>query len=112
MLRYQASRLGLEITNADCDEAIQAMPELQENGRFNRELLERVLQINRDRGEFEGQVRQDLVNRRLRGLVVDGVSVSDAEIENRYNQDREQVNVTFVRLPAADLGKTDRKSVV
>src|SRR5262245_3462194 len=106
MLRYQASRLGLEITNADCDEAIQAMPELQENGRFNRELLERVLQINRDRGEFEGQVRQDLLNRRLRGLVVDGVSVSDAEIEDRYRQEREQLNLEFVKVPSASLEKS------
>jgi len=42
----------------------------------------------------------------VRGLVVDGVSVSDAEIEDRYRQDREQVNVGFVRLSSADVAKT------
>jgi peptidyl-prolyl cis-trans isomerase D len=106
LLRHEAQRLGLDVGDDEVMTTITNMPELQENGRFNRELLERVLEINRDRGEFEGQVRQDLVNRRVRGLVVDGVSVSDAEIEDRYRQDREQVNVEFVRVSSADAGKT------
>ena len=106
LLRHEADRLGLQVSDDDVVNAIQSMPELQEDGRFNRELLERVLQINRDRGEFEGQVRQDLVNRRLRGLIVDGVSVSDAEVEDRYRQDREQLNLEFVRVPVAELEKT------
>ena len=106
LLRHEAQRLGLDVGDDEVMTTITNMPELQENGRFNRELLERVLEINRDRGEFEGQVRQDLVNRRVRGLVVDGVSVSDAEIEDRYRQDREQVNVEFVRLSSADVAKT------
>jgi peptidyl-prolyl cis-trans isomerase D len=106
LLRHEADRLGLEVGDDEVMTTITSMPELQENGRFNRERLERVLELNRDRGEFEGQVRQDLVNRRVRGLVVDGMSVSDAEIDDRYRQDREQVNVEFVRLSSADLAKT------
>jgi peptidyl-prolyl cis-trans isomerase D len=106
LLRHEAQRLGLDVGDDEVMTTITSMPELQENGRFNRELLERVLELNRDRGEFEGQVRQDLVNRRVRGLIVDGVTVSDAEIEDRYRQDREQVNVEFVRLSSADLAKT------
>jgi len=106
LLRHEADRLGIEVSEQDVVDTITSMPELQQDGRFNRELLERVLQIQRDRGEFEAQVRQDLVNRRVRELVIDGVSVSDAEIEERYSQDREQVDLAFVRVPAADLAKT------
>lgn len=106
LLRHEADRLGLDVSEQDVLNAIATMPELQENGRFNRDLLERVLQIQRDRGEFEAQVRQDLVNRRLRGLVVDGVSVSDAEVEDRYRQEREQLNLDFVKVPVAGLAKT------
>jgi len=106
LLRHEADRLGLDVGDDEVLTTITSMPELQENGRFNRELLERVLQLQRDRGEFEAQVRQDLVNRRVRGLIIDGVSVSDAEVEDRYRQDREQVNVAFVRTSASDLAKT------
>src|SRR5262249_3479115 len=106
LLRHEADRLGLEVGDDEVMTTITSMPELQENGRFNRELLERVLSLNRDGGGSGGQVRQDLGNRRVGGLVVEGVAVSDAEMEDRYRQDREQVNVEFVRLSSADLAKT------
>jgi peptidyl-prolyl cis-trans isomerase D len=106
LMRHEAQQLGLQVSDEDVVNAITAMPELQRDGRFDRDLLERVLEMQRDRGEFETQVRQDLVNRRLQGLVTDGVVVSDAEILERYGRDREQVNLAFVRVPAADLAKT------
>ncbi len=103
LLRHEVEQLGLQVSDQDVVSAITSMPELQQEGRFDRDLLERVLAAQRDRGEFESQVRQDLVNRRLQGLVVDGVTVSDDEIVGRYRQDREQVNLAYVRIPAADL---------
>jgi peptidyl-prolyl cis-trans isomerase D len=101
LLRYEADRLGLEVTDGELVNAITSMPELQENGRFNRDLLERVLQMQRDRGEFESQVKQDLINQRMRSLVVDGVQVSDAEIADRYKSDREQVDLMVAKVTAA-----------
>jgi peptidyl-prolyl cis-trans isomerase D len=101
LLRHEADRLGLEVTDSELVATITAMPELQENGRFNRDLLERVLQMQRDRGEFESQVKQDLINQRMRSLVVDGVQVSDAEIADRYRQDREQVDLLVGKITAA-----------
>jgi peptidyl-prolyl cis-trans isomerase D len=101
LLRYEADRLGLEVTEGELVNAITTMPELQENGRFNRDLLERVLQMQRDRGEFESQVKQDLINQRMRSLVVDGVQVSDAEIADRYKQDREQIDLIVAKVTAA-----------
>jgi peptidyl-prolyl cis-trans isomerase D len=101
LLRHEADRLGLDVTEEELVSTITSMPELQENGRFNRDLLERVLQMQRDRGEFENQVRQDLINQRIRSLVVDGVQVSDAEIEDRYESDREQIDLIVAKIPAA-----------
>lgn len=101
LLRYEADRLGIEVTEGELVNAITTMPELQENGRFNRDLLERVLQMQRDRGEFESQVKQDLINQRMRSLVVDGVQVSDAEIADRYKVDREQVDLIVAKVTAA-----------
>ncbi len=101
LLRYEADRLGLEVTEGELVNAITTMPELQENGRFNRDLLERVLQMQRDRGEFESQVKQDLINQRMRSLVVDGVQVSDAEVAERYKQDREQIDLIVAKVTAA-----------
>jgi peptidyl-prolyl cis-trans isomerase D len=106
LLRHEVEQLGLQVSDQDVVNAITAMPELQQDGRFDKDLLERVLAAQRDRGEFESQVRQDLVNRRLQGLVVDGVVVSDDDILSRYRQDREQVNLAYVRVPVSDLLET------
>src|SRR5262249_30479273 len=106
LLRHEADRLGLDVSDQDVMTAITTMPELQRDRRFDRELLQRVLELNRDRGEFEAQVSQDLVTRRVRALVVDGVQVSDVEIAERYGQDREQVDLFYMRIPADELAKT------
>jgi peptidyl-prolyl cis-trans isomerase D len=106
LLRHEAQRLGLGVTEGELDAAIMAMPELQENGHFNRDILERALAGMRDRGEFEDQVRRGIVAERLQASVTDGVQVSDGEIEERYRLDHEQVNLDFVRISATDLAKT------
>ena len=106
LVEHEARTLGLEVTDEQLVNAITRMPELQENGRFNRELLGRILDSQRDRGEFEESLRRDLRERRLHSLVTDGVQVTAAEVEERYKFDREQVNLTFVRVGAADLAKT------
>ena len=106
LLRHEAQRLGLEVTEGELDAAIMAMPELQENGHFNRDILERALSGMRDRGEFEDQVRRGIVAERLQAAVTDGIQVSDGEIEERYRLDHEQVNLAFIRVVAADLAKS------
>src|SRR5262249_5672856 len=79
------------------------MPELQDNGRFNRDRLEAFLRAQRDRGEFEDQIRRSLVFERVQSLVTDGVQVTDGEVEERYRFDHAQARLAFVPVRAADL---------
>jgi peptidyl-prolyl cis-trans isomerase D len=105
LLRHEASRLGLTVSDGEVVDAITQMPELQDAGRFDRARLEGFLRDRRDRGEFENDVRRDLLFRRLRGIVADGVQVSDAEVEQRYRLDRDRVIVDFVRISAEERTK-------
>jgi peptidyl-prolyl cis-trans isomerase D len=106
LMEHEIRTLGLEVTDDDIVTAITRMPELQENGRFNRELLARVLDSQRDRGEFEESLRRDLREQRLRSIVTDGIVVTPAEVQERYNLDREQVTLSFVRVSAAERAKS------
>ena len=106
LVQHELRTLGLDVTDDQLVVAITRMPELQENGRFNRELLSRILDSQRDRGEFEESLRRDIREQRLHALVGDGVQVAPTEVEERYKLDREQVNLAFVRVSAADLAKT------
>src|SRR5579875_2594975 len=80
-------------------------PISQRDGRFDRDLLERLLQAQRDRGEFEEQLRRSLLFQRLQALVTDGVQVSPAEVEAQYRLDHDRVSLRVVKIAAADLGK-------
>ena len=106
LLKHEAKRLGLEVTDGELDATIMAMPELQRNGHFDRNILEQALSGMRDRGEFEDEIRRNIIAERLQASVTDGVQVSDGEIEERYRLDHEQANLSFIRVAAADLAKS------
>ncbi len=96
LLRHEAARLGIAVTDADLLDAITRMPELQQNGRFDRNRLEAVLRGERVPGEFEDAIRQSILKQRLEALVTDGVGLSDGELEERYRFDHEKANLAFV----------------
>jgi peptidyl-prolyl cis-trans isomerase D len=105
LLEHEAARLGLAVTDGELVSAVTHMPEFQRDGRFDRDLLERLLQAQRDRGEFEEQLRRSLLFQRLQALVTDGVQVSPAEVEAQYRLDHDRVSLRVVKIAAADLGK-------
>src|SRR3989442_7939338 len=105
LLRHEAARLGIAVTNAEIDETVKRMPELQQNGRFDRSRVEAIVQAGQGPA-FEDSIRQSLLKQRLEALVTDGVGVSDGELDERYRFDHEKANLAFVRSVAADLAAT------
>ncbi|MFM4868147.1 MULTISPECIES: peptidylprolyl isomerase [Aeromonas] len=142
----KARSLGLRVSDEQIKQAIVAMPEFAENGKFSND---RYLQLIRRAGMtpemFRDSLRQDMVRQQLMGAVlgsefalkgeaeqldrlynqtrdlrlirlaasayVDGIEVSDAEVEQFYkaNSGRfmndETVKVDYLLLDAANLGK-------
>src|SRR2546422_11381152 len=105
LLRHEAARLGIAVTNAEIDETVKRMPELQQNGRFDRSRVEASKRAGQG-PEFTDAIRQNLLKQRLEALVTDGVGVSDGELDERYRVDHEKANLAFVRSTAADLAAT------
>src|SRR5439155_5532819 len=58
LLPHEAARLGIAVANAEIDETVKRMPDLQQNGRFDRNLLAANLRGERVPGALEGAVRQ------------------------------------------------------
>lgn len=106
LLKHEARRLGLEVTDTEVVNAITTLPQLQENGRFSRDLLQRLLDVQRDRGEFEEDIRRSLLFQRVQSLVTDGAQVTDAEVESRFQLDHEQIDLDIVKVSAAELAAT------
>jgi len=103
LLEHEAARLGITPTADEVLVAITQMPELQQNGQFDRDRLRAFLEAERDRGEFENDMRRQLLYQRLQSIASDGIQISDAELEERYKLDHERVRLAFVRIPASEL---------
>jgi peptidyl-prolyl cis-trans isomerase D len=93
---------GLELTDEELNTSVHAVPSFQDNGRFSLKRYEEVL---RDRGftkaSFENDVRRELTRSKVENTVKQGVKVTDAEVEQAYVSDREEVRAVWALL---DLG--------
>ena len=103
LLEHEAARLGIRPTEEDVLLAVTQIPELQQNGQFDRARLAQFLEQERDRGEFEQDMRRQIVYQRIQSVAADGIQVTDAELAERYRLDHEKVRLAFVRIPAKDL---------
>src|SRR5438876_12105216 len=101
LLRHEAARLGIAVTDADMVDAITRLPELQQNGRYDPSRVEAIKRAGRG-PEVTAAIRPNLLKQRLQAPVTDGVGVSDGELEGRYRFDHEKANLAFVRSTAGD----------
>ncbi len=87
---------GVRVSDDELRVTIQQIREFQENGRFSRDEYLKVLrQIRLDPGEFETEVRRQLLRRKMENLIKQGVKVSDEELRQAYRQRHEQVRAAW-----------------
>jgi peptidyl-prolyl cis-trans isomerase D len=91
-----ASKEGVRVGDEELRATIQQIREFQENGRFSRDEYLKVLrQLRLDPGEFETEVRRQLIRRKMEGLIKQGVKVSDEEVRQAYSQRHERVRAAW-----------------
>ncbi|MEX2223271.1 MAG: SurA N-terminal domain-containing protein [Candidatus Rokuibacteriota bacterium] len=91
-----AAQQGVRVSDEELRSTIQQIREFQENGRFSRDEYLKVLrQMRLDPGEFENEIRRQLVRRKMETLIKQGVKVSDEEIRQAYTQRHERVRATW-----------------
>jgi peptidyl-prolyl cis-trans isomerase D len=102
LIIQQATREGIDVGDDELRFRIQAVPAFQEDGRFSRErYLAQLKQARLEPGEFETEVRRDLVRQRMEGIVKDGIKVTDAEVEQAYNWRFERVRADWAYVETA-----------
>jgi peptidyl-prolyl cis-trans isomerase D len=104
LIIQRATREGITVGDEELRLRIQSIPAFQEDGRFSRErYLAQLKQTRIDAGEFETEVRRDLVRQRMEALVKDGIKVSDAEVEQTYMTRFERVRADWASIESAPL---------
>lgn len=91
-----AAKEGVRVSDDELRSTIQQIREFQEGGRFSRDEYLKVLkQLRLDPGEFENEVRRQLVRRKMETLIKQGVKVSDEELQQVYRQRHERVRAAW-----------------
>jgi peptidyl-prolyl cis-trans isomerase D len=95
---------GLEITDAELNAQIQAIPAFQENGRF---AINRYQEFLKRRGlaasSFEADVRRELTRMKAENTVRSGVKVSEVEVEHAWRLRNELVKAAWALVEIAPL---------
>jgi peptidyl-prolyl cis-trans isomerase D len=95
----EAARLGITVSDAELAERITRKPGLTDpaTGQFIGETRYRqLLQMQRppvSTGEFEEQVREELVTEKLQAAITGWVRVSDTEVDEEYRHRNEKVKL-------------------
>ncbi len=99
-----AGKEGVRVSDDELRTTVQQIREFQENGRFSREEYLKVLrQLRLDPGEFETEVRRQLVRRKMESLIKQGVKVSEEEVREAYAQRHERVRAAWAFADAKPL---------
>ncbi len=108
LVRQEAARLGVEVSDAEVARTILRMPELTgDDGKYSPEVHKRFLkraQYTED--DFNERVRDKLLQDKLRQLVFMGASVSEPAVREAFIDANTLVTLDIVRVrPAAFLGQ-------
>ncbi len=97
----EAKEAGLVASEAEVRDRILSLGAFTDaSGQFvGQESYKRVLRANRTSPrEFEAQLKEELLLEKLRTMMIEGIWVSDAEVDERIRQEREQATVKAVQL--------------
>jgi peptidyl-prolyl cis-trans isomerase D len=108
LLYQEALRQGLVVSPEEVAQAITRDPSFQENGQFigaarYRDLF-KTARISL--ADFEKQIHRRLLVEKYRGLVGDGVSVLDSEVEKEFLRHNQKTSVDWILADPARLGAT------
>jgi peptidyl-prolyl cis-trans isomerase D len=100
LLKREAERLGLRVSDDEVRESILEIPNFQDGSRFDRNRYLNVLRASRvSPAEFEESQRETLLVGKLEGLLTDGLTVSDQEVRDLHALESEKVDLSFVKVP-------------
>jgi peptidyl-prolyl cis-trans isomerase D len=112
ILMAEAEKLGIQATNDDVIQYLhtgQAGQVIFPNGQFIGDDAYAALiasRFNTSVAEFEENIRQDIVLRRLQTLIAGGVTVDDHEVRETYRKQNIKIKFDYAVISSDDLRKT------
>jgi peptidyl-prolyl cis-trans isomerase D len=100
----RATSEGLDVSDEELNAQIHAIGAFQENGRFTLRAYEEVLRrLGYTKTAFEQEMRRRLTRNKAEAAVRGGVKVSDAEVEQAFVHNREEVRAAWALVEVAPI---------
>lgn len=95
----QARKLGLEASNQELMQSLQAIPFLYSNGTFigmdrYQDLIQQ--ETGMTVSQFEAQLRESIIMEKMRDVITDGVQVSAAEVQEEFQRRNAKAKIEYV----------------
>lgn len=98
-LVVQANKMGLEVSDQELVSALHEIPYLYQNGQFIG-MQEYQTLIQEETGmtvpQFEAQLRQNVLMRKLREAVTDEIQVTPADVHEAFLEQNEKARISYV----------------
>jgi peptidyl-prolyl cis-trans isomerase D len=103
LVRLEAKRLGVEVSDDELAHYLQTAPEFQDNGRrLGGAEIRRLLELRGiTESEFEEALRAQILRDKLQALITDGVVVTEEEARTEHRRRNEKLKLEYVFVPSA-----------
>jgi peptidyl-prolyl cis-trans isomerase D len=99
LMAQRAAAEGITVSDEELGEEIVKIGAFQANGQFSREQYQRVLtRAGLTAPAFEQDVRSQLLQRKLQGIITDGVKVSEAEVRQHWEARQSRIRVAYLAV--------------
>lgn len=104
LVEQEAERIGLTVSPVELRKVIEQIPAFRDAaGKFDPELYKKVLKNQRTTpGRFEQGIRDDMLDRKMRELVVAGAVVTDGEARSMFDYSQEKRSADYVLFPTEE----------
>ncbi len=99
LMRQEAARLGLVVSDKEVQEAILSIPQFKTNGNFDKNRYLRLLASQRlTPMEFEEQVKDQILFEKLRQIFFAPLAATTPETRQLYQYENGEINLTFAKV--------------
>ncbi len=103
LIRQKAKRLGLMVTDKEIQHVILNIPAFKQNGMFQPRLYQMALRNAGLRpADFEHQLRQEMITRKLQTVMASGLHCPDSEALSFFKYKNSEIDVEFVKVNSSD----------
>jgi peptidyl-prolyl cis-trans isomerase D len=98
-LMNQAAKMGIEVSDPELRQSLETIPWLYPNGTFvGMDQYRNVIyqQTGMSVPQFEGQLRESLVQEKLRSVVTDGVQIAPQEVLQEFRRRDAKAKIAYV----------------